>query len=137
MSQSADDVANSYVAAINIVRCLGKILVVMAFIGTFQHDPFAICSVVLMPLLLLVFTLFTVGAFQKAQKVVDVKTRTLLMLTYDSCMKYRLAVEYLKRHLIGSIFEQSAQEHTESLIPVSQSELSNKYITKFLSGCFI
>jgi len=137
MAQSGDAVAKSYVAGINIVRCVGKVIVVMLFIMAFQRDMFAICLVASMPLLLLVFTLLRVGAFREVQKVVDDKLRVMLMVTHDSCMKYRLAAEYLKRNLLGSIFNKSAQEHTESLIPVNLSELRTVYVTKFLSGCFI
>lgn len=137
MAQSGEAVARSYVAAINIVRCIGKIIVVMLFIMVFQRDTFAMCAVALMPLLLLVFTLLNLGAFKAAQKTVDEKLRTLLMLSYDTCMKYRLLSEYFKRHVASSIFVTAAEEHTKASIPVNDSELRAVYITKFLSGCFI
>jgi len=133
----SDDVARSYVAAISAVQSMGKIAVVMVFIILFQRDTFAIFSVVFMPLLLLLFTLFRLGYCLERQKDADEKRRTLLMLAHEACMKYRLLSEYLKRSVIGNIFNRTVEEHAKSMIPVMQNELQAYYITKFLSGCFI
>jgi len=136
-ARSADAVACAYVAAINIAQCLGKIFVVALFIVAFQPDLLAVGCVVIMPGLLLLFAMYHVRIFEKEQKKVDMKLKTLMLLCSETCAQYRLIAEYFKRHLVSETFAKSVDEHTKAMIPESSTRLHAVYITKFISGCFI
>merc|ERR1719310_352612 len=86
----SDLVAGSYVAALNMGQCLGKIFTVLLFIFLFQPDMIAFVKALLMPLILFLYLMSRVGAFQSVQTVVDAKLRDLVILINDICNKYSL-----------------------------------------------
>lgn len=137
ISSSADLVAGSYVAALNMGQCLGKIFTVLLFIFLYQPDMIAFVKALLMPLLLFLYLMSRVGAFQRVQTVVDAKMRDLVILINDICNKYSLIAEYRKRPAMSDIFEGAADDHTKASIPVTFVKLNTFYATKFLSGFFI
>lgn len=137
ISHSADAVASSYVASINIIQCIGKIMTVMLFICLYQWDHLVIFTVVLMPALLLIIAAMSAGAFQRAGRLCDRELRVLVMLANETCSKFQLLTDYLKRNLMSDIFEKAAKQYTKAKLPVTYLFLCTFYSTRFISGSFI
>jgi len=137
IDESAQECADSYVAALKIVAILGRIITVALFIVLFQSEPFAVWTVLILPVVLVMFSAFRAGIAQAAQKRADEKMLVVATLTNEGHQKYRLIADYMKRPLMGDIFSKAAESHSEEQIPVAMIEQNTKFTTKFLSGLVI
>lgn len=137
VEMSAEQVAAGYVALLSCFGFMFKIVIVCLFIVFFQHDGFALYSVIIMVTILLVFNIARVPVSQRLQKKVDEKMTFMAMLTMEAGNKIRLFTGYSKRPLMMEMFVLAVGGYNEERVPEEMVRISNQYFTKILSGCFI
>jgi len=133
----AEQVAESYVAALTAVGLVGRILIIELFIILFQPEPLAICMVVVMVAVLIAFTILRVGVSQRQQVRVEERFMLVATLCDDACRKFRLFADYFKRPLMTDMFGKCVDEYGKERVPEAMIKLNNEYTTKFLSGICI
>lgn len=134
---NADQVADGYVAVLNIAGLVGKIITVEIFIVLFQPDKLAILSVFAMVLLLMVFTATQARVSQRAQERVEEQHVLVDLVVDEATRKFQLVLDYSKRSVISDAFAVAVRSFSKEKIPETIARLNTRYTTKFLSGIFI
>jgi len=128
------DLAKAYCSVLQIVRDVGKLILLMVFMLTQDRD--AAWVLVLMPAMMLVWGCLRSKALSEASEFAGPLKKILIDLTTETCAKYRLIADYAQRPQMNDLFQKRAEELRRSLIPEVQVELNNNYFPKWLGPCF-
>lgn len=129
------DLAKAYVSVLEMVKMLGKLLLLMVFMLT--QDPCGAWVLFVIPLLMLIFGCLRSKALSQASEFAGPLKKVLIDLTTETCAKYRLIADYSQRSQMNDIFERRATELRKSTIPELQVELNNNYFPRWLGPLFI
>jgi len=128
------DLAKAYVSVLEMVKMIGKLVLLMIFMLT--QDPDSAWVLVVMPGLMLVWGICRSRALSEASDYAGPLKKILIDLTTEVCAKYRLIADYAQRPQMNDLFQRRADELRRSEIPESQVELNNNYFPKWLGPIF-
>merc|ERR1719436_2077506 len=98
------DLAKAYVAVLEMVQMLGKLVLLMVFMLTQDRDSAWV--LVVMPGFMLIFACSRSRALSRASEFAGPLKKVLIDLTTETCAKYRLIADYAQRPQMNDLFEQ-------------------------------
>jgi len=137
IADCAHSVSIGYVAVMNIIRLVGRILVIAVFLFLFFKDPLTLTMAFVMIVTLIAFAGFRANHLQNLQHRFDDKYLIMETIVGEVSHKYSLVHSYSKTPVMHDMFNHSVDKLMKEKIPVSVSGISTYYITRFLSGIFI
>lgn len=134
IDEAAGECARSYAAAMNCVACLGKIITVALFVFLYVRDRFTIYAILLVPTILLIFTMIRVEETVSTQKEAEHKRLAVVTLVSEASQKFRVLADYMRRPMMGDMFAKAVDDRTEGARATAAMELNTQFITKLLTG---
>lgn len=134
MVVNAETVATGYVAAVNIVGILGRLIAIQLFIILFQPDRLAIGSGLVMIALVVIFMAFRVDLAVTTQERLEEKIMTVSTITDESNQKYRLFSDYFKRGVLVDLFSAAVKDYSSEKNNDTFQHLISQFAPKILSG---
>eukprot|EP00746_Dinoflagellata_sp_MGD_P082955 gnl/MRDRNA2_/MRDRNA2_32985_c0_seq1.p1 gnl/MRDRNA2_/MRDRNA2_32985_c0~~gnl/MRDRNA2_/MRDRNA2_32985_c0_seq1.p1 ORF type:complete len:588 (+),score=99.87 gnl/MRDRNA2_/MRDRNA2_32985_c0_seq1:120-1766(+) len=134
ITHDAAELADGYVALLEIVQIMGKLGVVITFI--LVENPDALGIIVLLPLVMLLFGFFRMGVLQRASEEVDEKEGEVLAVVNETCRTYRLVAEYYQRPQMNAVFKKKTNDLRKVEVPERSIKMNNNYFPKWLGPIF-
>lgn len=137
IESGAGQLGDGYVATLNLVAIIGKLITIEIFIILFQPEALAIFTVLGMVLALVGFAIMRTEVAKEQAEVVNEKDEAVSMLAEETCRKFQLIADYSKRPLVNEMFVIATNAVSEAKIPEAIAKLNTQYTAKFLSGIII
>jgi len=137
IAENAVEVSHGYVAVLNIVGLIGKLITIEVFIILFQPDPFAIGAAFFLVLVLVIAAIVRTRVSQQAQERAEEEQGVCDMIVDEASRKYNLIYNYSKRSVINDMFKKAVKRYAKQKIPVEVASMNTHFIAKFLSGVFV
>lgn len=134
MVVNAETVATGYVAAVNTVGILGRLIAIQLFILWFQPDRIAIGSGIVMIVLVFIFMAFRVDLAVTTQERLEEKIMTVSTITDESNQKYRLFADYFKQGVLVDLFSAAVKDYSSEKVDDTCQHLITQFAPKILSG---
>merc|ERR1719487_1473493 len=118
---------------------MGKLVVMLSF--TLKENPKAITYVIVMPSLMLIFTLFRNSALPEASERPDDLGQDMLDFVGDAAYNYSLIADFARRPVINDMFAAKCDEWRKAKVSPGSVRVNNEYFTHWLGpvfvGCYI
>jgi len=128
------DLAEGYIAAMNILLILGKLCILTGF--TLKHNPGALWVIVVMGAILGCFAATRNTLLQKADDAVGEKEVSILHTVSDISHNYLLVACYMRRPQANQRFATEAEGLRKAQIGVNKIKTNNSYAAKWLGPFF-
>eukprot|EP00928_Gymnodinium_smaydae_P087507 TRINITY_DN71762_c0_g1_i1.p1 TRINITY_DN71762_c0_g1~~TRINITY_DN71762_c0_g1_i1.p1 ORF type:complete len:872 (+),score=144.38 TRINITY_DN71762_c0_g1_i1:79-2694(+) len=126
--------ASGYVSALNLVKVLFKLGVMLAF--TLNQNPDALSIAISMPILIFAFGYARLNVLARASEALAARDLKMLICIQEITDKYRLIANYFQRPKANEKFSRAANELREARIAPDSVALNNEYFTYALGPLF-
>jgi len=133
--EGALDMANGYVAALDVLKTFGKLIVMLYF--TLGENPRAMGAVLTMPALMIGFAYFRHGVLSNAFELPNDLGTKVVAFVGDLARNYRLIASYHQRPRMNDMFGHKVSAWRLALTSPATVEVNNDFFTQWLGPLFV